>query len=236
MKHLLIAFLSMATITSHAQTADQIIDKYAATVGGLDAHNKTNSMKLTGTITVQGMDLPITQVILNGKGVRTDVEVMGTSVISAYANGKAWMQNQFAGMPDPTDVTGSQLAELKSQSNIAMPLLTYKADGNKVELLGKEKVNNAEAWKIKLTRAADGEPTTFFINAADNSLIKSVANQDLMGQSTEVETWYSDLKEVNGIKIYMSYNLKAGGADFQLIKFDVAEANVPVDEKIFNKP
>ncbi|MGB3163189.1 MAG: hypothetical protein WBA96_06650, partial [Chitinophagaceae bacterium] len=73
MKKLLVTVLSFAIVSAHAQTVDEVIQKYASAMGGLDAFNKVTTAKFTGTLTTQGNVLPLTTQIINGKAMRTDV-------------------------------------------------------------------------------------------------------------------------------------------------------------------
>ena len=236
MKKLLFAVLSMAVVSANAQSADEVIQKYAANMGGLEAFNKFTSVKMTGTVTTQGNDLPLTTQIINGKAMRSDVEAMGQSIVSCYNNGKGWKLNPFQGAPDPTEVTGTELNDFKILSSMASPLMDYKARGHQVELLGQENVEGIKAYKIKLTSKDDGRVTTYFISSADYTLIKSAANRTIQGKEMEVESWYSDLKETGGVKFFMARSSRIDGQEFQAIKYDKIELNVPVDEKIFDMP
>src|SRR2546423_1542192 len=109
MKKIIIALLVFACIKANAQTADEVIQKYAAAMGGLDNFSKIKTVKMTGTVTVQGNDLPITVQIINGQAVRTDVEAMGQQVINSYKDGKGWKINPFAGAPSATDLSGTEI-------------------------------------------------------------------------------------------------------------------------------
>ncbi|MEO7983282.1 MAG: hypothetical protein ABI688_04290 [Bacteroidota bacterium] len=233
MKKIFFAFLSFAFLSANAQTADELIQKYNTAMGGLEAFNKVTSAKLTGTYSTQGNDLPLTIQLINGKGMRTDVEAMGQSVTNVYFNGKAWKLNPFAGATSPTEVSGAELNDFKAQASLATQLMDYKKRGHQVELQGKETVEGIETWKIKLTNKDDGKVTTYFISTKDNTPVKSVTNRELQGQSVDVEAFYSDMKEVGGIKFFMVKNSKIEGQVFQTIKYDKIELNVPVDEKIF---
>src|SRR5437762_7439222 len=99
MKKIIFALTCLAFINAQAQTltADEVIQKYSAAMGGLDNFNKIKTVKFTGTVTAQGMDLPITIQVINGKAMRTDVEVMGQSIINYYKDGKGWKINPFGG-------------------------------------------------------------------------------------------------------------------------------------------
>jgi hypothetical protein len=236
MKKLLFVVFSLAMVSAHAQSADEVIQKYTNNMGGLDAFNKITSAKMTGTVTSQGMDLPLTTQIINGKAMRTDVEIMGSSVTNCYNNGKGWKINPFAGAPSATEVTGNELLEFKAQSMLANQLMDYKARGHQVELQGQEEVEGTKTYKIKLTNKDDGKVYTYFISTDGYQLIKSVGSRQMQGQEMEIETYYSDTKEFGAVKFTMSRSQKINGQEFQVIKFEKIELNVPVDEKIFDMP
>ena len=235
MKKILFAILSFAFASAHAQTADDIIQKYAKAMGGLSAFNAIKTMKMKGTVTTQGMDLPLTAQIINGKAVRNDVEVMGQSVINSYKDGKGWKINPFAGAPTATDMTPEELVDFKSQTMISNQLMDYKARGHKVELLGQEDVEGVKTYKIKLTNKDDNKVTTYFISVADNTLVKSISSRSMQGQEMDVETLFSDIKDFNGLKFPMTRTQKIQGEVFQEIKMSSIDFNVPIDEKVFDK-
>jgi hypothetical protein len=236
MKKILFVALSMAVISAQAQSADEVIHKFSANMGGLDAFNKITTAKLTGTYSTQGNDLPLTVQIINGKAMRTDVEAMGQNVTNVYYNGKGWKVNPFAGVSVPTEVTGSELNEFKMQSSLASQLMDYKARGHKVEMKGEELVDNIKTFKLSLTNKDDGKETTYFISIADYTLIKSVTSRDIQGKSTDVESFYSNPKEFGGVKFFMTRDSKIDGETFQTVTYEKIELNVPIDEKIFEMP
>jgi hypothetical protein len=235
MKKILFAILSFAFVSANAQTADDVIQKYSKAMGELAAFNAIKTMKTTGTITTQGVDLALTSQIINGKAVRSDVQAMGQSVINSYKDGKGWKINPFAGVTTITDMTPEELIDFKSQSMIANQLMDYKARGHKVELQGQEDVEGVKTYKIKLTNKDDNKVTTYFISVTNNTIVKSVSTRQLQGQDIEIETFYSDIKDFNGLKFPMVRTQKMQGQVFQEIKIATIEFNVPIDEKIFDK-
>src|SRR5690349_12342931 len=102
MKKILFAILSFAFISANAQTADDVIQKYTAAMGGLNAFNALKTAKMTGNVSAQGMDLPLTIQIINGRAMRSDVSVMGQSITNSYKDGKGWKINPFAGVSTAT--------------------------------------------------------------------------------------------------------------------------------------
>jgi len=236
MKKLLFTLLSFTIISANAQTADEVILKYSNNMGGLDAFNKVTTAKMTGTLSTQGNDLPITIQIVNGKSMRTDVEVNGQEVNNVYNNGKGWKLNPFAGAATPTEATPADLLIFKTQASLANNLMDYKARGHKVELTGQEDVGGVKAYKIILTNKDDGKATSYFISTTDYSLIKSIGKREISGTEYDVETFYSDFKEINGLKFSMNFTQQIDGQTFQEVKYDKVELNVPIDAKIFEMP
>ena len=59
--------------------------------------------------------------------------------------------------------------------------------------------------------------------------------RNLMGQDMELETYYSEVKDIGNIKISMMRSVQSGGQTLQEVHFDKVELDVPIDEKIFDK-
>lgn len=235
MKLFLTVLLGLFAFTLQAQTADEIIQKHAGTMGGLDAMNAIKTLKITGTMSTQGMDLPLISQIVNGKAVRTEIEVMGQQVIQVYNNGTGWTINPFNGATEATDLTGQQLLDAKSLASVASNLVDYKNRGHQAELLGQEEVEGVKCYKLKLTYKEDSKPAYFFINASDYTLIKMSMTREVQGQDMEAESYYSNRKEIGGIWFFMSRIQKLNGEIYAETQYDKIELNVPVDESIFKK-
>jgi len=234
MKKILILLFAFVFIKAHSQTVDEIAQKYANALGGLDNFKKIKTAKLTGTASAQGNEFPITVQIINGRAMRTDVDVMGQTITNAYKDGKGWKINPFAGAPTATDATPEELNEFKIQGSLASQLMDYKDRGYKVELLGQEDVNGVKTYKIKLT-ADDNKTTTYFIDANTYVLVKTIGVRNLMGQEMELETFYSEVKDVGNVRFSMMRSVHSGGQTLQEVHFDKVELDVPIDEKIFDK-
>lgn len=234
MKKLFLVLLAFAFVAAQAQTADDIIKKHSNAMGGLDNFNKIKTAKLTGTVSAQGNEFPITVQIVNGKAMRADVDVMGQAVVNSYKDGTGWKINPYAGAPTATDASGDELIEFKNQSFLASQLMDYKARGYKAELGGQEDVDGKKAYKIKLI--TEGNKTdTYYVDSATYMVVRFVGTRNLMGQDMELESDFNDIKEINGLKFSTSRTVKSGGQTIQEVHFDKIELDVPVDDKIFNK-
>ncbi|MDP4262269.1 MAG: hypothetical protein Q8941_07030 [Bacteroidota bacterium] len=236
MKKLFFIFLGFAFLSAGAQTVDEVIQKYAANLGGLEAFTKIKTAKMSGTFSAQGNDLPMTIRVINDKACRTDLDFSGTSVIRVYNNGKGWTQSPFGGSPVPREATTTELNDFRPQCRLASPLMDYKSRGHQVELAGQEDTEGVKAFKIKLINKDDGRTTYYYIKTDDYTLIKTSTGREINGQTATLEVLYSDLKEINGAKFFMTRMQKMNGEIFQTTKFSTIELNVPIDEKIFDMP
>lgn len=235
MKKIFLALLAFTGMVAQAQTADEVIQKYNTAMGGLDAFQKAQSAKITGTANIQDNDFALTIQIINGRAMRSDVDVMGQSVTNSYKDGKGWKINPFAGVETAADVEGAELNEFRYQANLASILMDYKNQGHKVELLGEETVEGVNTYKLKLTTKEDARVTFFFINKADNLMVKSISSREVQGQMKDVVTIFSGVKDFSGLKFYTVRTQSIDGNVFQIITFTNVELNVAVDEKVFDK-
>ena len=119
---------------------------------------------------------------------------------------------------------------------LAPPLIDYKARNYEATLEGQEDIAGKKAYKIKTTSKDDNRVSYYYIDATDYSLVKSTSDQEILGQATTVETWYSDPKQFGNVKFFMSRTQKMNGEEFQAIRFDTIVLNASVDDKIFDMP
>jgi len=212
-----------------AQTVDEVIDKFIAAIGGREKMLALNSIKMDGTLTTQGFDVGITVTVLNGKGARTDISVPGMSEgYRIITPTKGWNFLPFQGMTGPEEASEDMVKAGQSQLDLQTSFLDYAKKGHKVELQGKEKVDGADCYKIKITYK-NGKSTVVYIDAKTYYRVKAVATVDVNGTPTEVENTYSDFKKTpEGYVIPYSQTNQSG-----TIIYTSVEINKPVDEKIF---
>jgi hypothetical protein len=235
MKKMILALACLITGIAQAQTADEIVASNAKAVGGLEQFKALKTVKMTGSVSMQGNDFSMTLQIINGRASRTDLDVMGQAVVNCYKDGKGWKINPFAGAEAATDVTGDELDELKLAANIANPLVDYKSRGSSIELKGTVDVEGVKCFEILLTPKDGKHPVHYFIDTKDYTVIKSTSTRSMQGNDMEVETFYSNYKDVNGLRFAFTRTMKVSGEVFQEVTFEAIELNVAIDEKIFDK-
>lgn len=220
---------------AQAQTADELVAKHVAALGGMEKIKGINSLVLKTTIEVMGNEAEGTTTLVSGKGFRTEADIMGQKMVQVVTDKGGWAINPMGGgNAEPMPEEAYKAA--KDQLDIAGPLVDYAAKGHKVELLGKEKVGSVEAYKLKLT-TKDGSDATFFLDPSTYYIIQSVKSMNMMGQSLDMTMSFADYKKTDyGFVMPFTLNTDFGG-QFQLAtKITKADFNTPVDTKIFEMP
>ena len=63
-----------------AQTAEGIIEKYLQVIGGKEQISKIKSLYVESAMEVMGMESTVKVTILNGKGYKSEMEIMGSAM------------------------------------------------------------------------------------------------------------------------------------------------------------
>ena len=238
----LLLFLVSATTVS-AQTADEVIEKTLTALGGRPAHAKVTSRVTTGTIvlTTPGGDIEGSIELLNA--VPNKSRMLLKADLSALGAGPFVLDQRFDGhagyvldsLQGNRDVSGNQLDNLKNGS-FPHPFLTYKDQGTKVELKGKEKVGDREAFLL-IFDPTTGSEQRQYIDAETYMPLRMVmtVNVPQLGQDVEQVTEFLDYKEVDGIKVPFRLRSSSSIQNFTITVAKV-EHNVKVDETLFVKP
>jgi len=225
-----------ATTAMQAQTADELVQKYAKAMGGLDAQKKLKTMKMEGVVKQMGMEFPIVIQTINNKAMRVDVTVQGMTITTAYKDGSGWSINPLSGATTAEKMNEEQIKDAKEQADLGSDLADYKARGHKIELIGKEDVEGTETQKLKLTKK-DGDVEYYFLDTETFLPLKMSSKQKYGDKEVESETFFSDYKDVgNGIKLAHSTQIKSGGQVMMETAFTKIEANAKIEDTVFDMP
>jgi zinc protease len=240
---LVVAALVLASGRSaSAQTADEVIEKYLTAMGGRAALGKLTSRSTTGTMTIStpGGDIsgPIETVNQRPNKTRTLINLDLTSL----GAGPMTVDQRFDGttgyaldsMRGNHDITGGQLDAMKN-GEFPNPFLSYKERGATVELSGKEKVGERDAY-VLLFKPKSGASSRHFIDAESYLPIKLVQKLDLpeVGE-VEQTTEFSDFRDVDGVKLPFKIKATSAVQNFTIAVTKV-EHNKKIDESLFSKP
>lgn len=224
-------------VPTAAQTVDEIIAKNIAAKGGIDKVKSVTSVRVTGRIVLgQGLEAPIVLEMQRPNARRMDLTVQGMVLSQGFDGKKAWIINPLQGIKVPQEMSAEEQQTIEEQADIDGPLIDYKMKGHSVDLLGKEKVDGSDAYKLKLTMKT-GTVRTMYIDATRFLEVKEESKRTIGGREVEGETIYSDYKAVAGMMYPHSIdNVQKGNPQREKVIIEKIEINVPLDAARFKMP
>lgn len=225
-----------------AQTADEVVEKHLAAVGGRGALGKLTSRHSTGTLTLStgGGEIPGTVEIFAKTpnkvrvAMKLDLSAMGGSEMTIEQRFDGTSGYSLNSMQGDTEITGNQLENLRN-SAFPSPLLKYKEAGMKLELLPGEQVGGKEAIVLRLTPKT-GSVSRIYLDPVTYLVTRGVAMIDSPqgGGQIEQATELSDYRTVDGVKVAFQVLLSSPAQSVKLV-FKSVEDNVAIDDAMFSK-
>jgi hypothetical protein len=228
--------------TASAQTADEIIEKSIAAMGGRAAHEKIKTRVATGEISIGTPVGDIAGTVeMYGAAPNKQRSVIKADLTNLGA-GPLVIDQRFDGtvgyamdsMQGNREITGSQLDNMKVQS-FPNPFLNYKANGISAKLGAREKVGDKEAYLITF-EPPTGFPIKTYIDATTFLPVRTIVRADVP-QMGQIEQMVEPLeyKDVDGVKVPTKLRL-TNAMQTITMTFSKIEQNVPLDDKMFVKP
>jgi outer membrane lipoprotein-sorting protein len=237
-------------------TADEVVERHLSALGGRAALEKLTSRVSKGTVKVSAQGLTYSGVVetynkvpnLARLYIRLDLSSEGGSevVFDQRCDGKtAFEINSTKG---ERDITGSRLQGLLN-ATFPTPLLNYRQEGAKIQVLGRELVNDRPAIvllyspKTQAASTASGStpasaPTSkLYIDAKTYMLVRTVSRFESpdTGQEIEQTNSMSDFRAVDGVKVPFLVTI-ANPVQTLTFTFTSVQQNTPIDDAMFSKP
>ena len=220
-----------------AQTVDEIIAKNVQARGGMEKLKAVQSIKSTANMSMgPGMEAPGVLFQKRPALARLDFTVQGLTATQAYDGKGAWQIMPFTGKKDAEPMSADETKEVEEMADLDGPLVDYKSKGHQVELLGKEKVEGTDAYKIKAT-LKNGDVQTIYIDADSFLEIQEETKRTVRGSEQLVESAIGDYKDVDGVLFPFAIESGVKGSqEKQKLTITKIELNVPVDDSVFKMP
>lgn len=245
-KHILAIVLSLLVVPvitpAAQQTADQVVEKHLAAMGGREALSKLTSRKATGTISVAlpngviGGPIEVYAKVPNKARayMLLDLSAMGMNdkltLDQKFDGTSAWVLDSLQG---DRQITGNQLDNMKN-GDFPNPLLNYKANGTKIELLPNETVAGKTTIVLRITPKV-GSVAKLYLDAETLLAVRMVATVNIPEQGGDMEhvAETSDYRTVDGVKVaFKTVNTSANQTVTMI--FATVQHNVAIDDAMFS--
>jgi hypothetical protein len=238
-KTLSIALLLIAFAPVNAQDVDEILENYFENTGGIDNWNNLESVKFIGSVSAQGMTIPIEMYQTKDGKQLLKISIQGQEMTQFSFDGETmWTTNFMTMQPEKSDAEATENM-MKQAGNFPSPFLNYKEKGYSVELMGTETMEGTETYKVKLTQLpimADGVETpniTTYYFEAENFVPIATEAEAMVGpmKGQKFTDTMSDYQEVDGL--FFPFAMTMGG---QPVTITEIVLNPEIDESMFAFP
>ena len=235
LKSSLVLLMTVGVLSAKAQSADEVVNKHIAAIGGKDAIDKIKSISIEGEVAVMGQSFPSLTTIAVGKGFKSVVTVNGMEIIQVFTPEGGWAVNPFTGATAPAPITEDEKKLGPSRYNVGGPLYNYKEKGSTIELAGSDTMNGVKTIKLKL-KESSGTETLFSLDPNTYYILKTETKGTINGQDIQAVTTFADYKKTDlGYVMPYTTNTSSQGFDVSITHSKV-EFNKEVDPKIFEMP
>ncbi len=231
-----LAALSLFATPLSAQTADDVIAKYIARVGGMETIQAVRSLRRTGKFMGGGgFEATIVQENKRPNLVREEFSLQGMTAINAYDGKLGWKIDPFGGKKDAEAMSEEEMHGILLDADFDEPLINYKEKGNKAELVGMDQIEGTEVYKLRIT-LPNGDVRHYYMDTDSYVPIRMEEKRIIRGAEQELETSLGDYKQVNGW--FMPFSIESGskGQGKSTVHFDKIEANLKLDDARFSTP
>jgi hypothetical protein len=239
MRKLLLAFTCVAVLAANAsaQTADEIVEKFIKTVGGMEKIQAVKSLRRVGKYDGGGgFEAQLIEENRRPNLVRQEFVIQGMTGVNAYDGRTGWKIEPWNGKKDAEALSEEEMKSIIEDSDLDGPLVNYRAKGVKVEYVGMDEVEGTDTYKLKVTLAS-GDVRIYYMDTDYFVPIKIDTKRMVRGAEREYETILGDYKEVGGW--YLPFSVEQGvkgNPNRSKVTYEKIEANVQLDDARFAKP
>ena len=201
---------------------------------GFDSLQKVNTITMAGTI-IQQDAMPVKMIRMRPDRFLLEFDIQDITAYQGYDGQTAWWTTPWTGNPKPQAMPADRAAELKGRADFDGLLYNWKAKGHTVELTGRDTVEQAPVYKLKVTKK-EGGVEYLFIDATKFLVLKRMYYRIVRGKEIAMEIYFRDYRAIHGILFAFTQDTHYSGQPYNSLQFETVELNKPVEASMFSMP
>ncbi|HEX8162566.1 MAG TPA: c-type cytochrome [Pyrinomonadaceae bacterium] len=227
-----------ASRQSPTPTAEEVLAKYVAAVGGREAINGMRSVVMRGTreasqgrvwpveVTLAGADRYAVVASIPAQGQQPAFEIR-----QAYSGGKGWIKTPRG----VREFTPAELSDIRGGIALVSPLKIAQPFP-RMTFGGVRQVGDRDAYVLVERREPD-TTVRYFFDRETGLLVRELRLRETVLNALPEQVDYEDYRDVGGVKLPFKITISAIDTyDSSTRKFTDIRTNVPVDDAIFQMP
>lgn len=226
--------LAWSAAPAASQTLDELLARNLEARGGAERLRAARSVRMTGTMSFgPGLAAPFTLEMKRPNRMRVEFEVDGQTGVQAFDGRSAWMSMPFLGRDGPEEMPAEEARQIEEQADFDGPLVDWREKGHRLTLVGRQRLDGAEAWKLELVLKSR-ELRHVYLDAATFLEVRVEGSRRFEGRTVAFRSNLGDYREVDGRRV--PFSIESGPLDApepQRLRFERIEFGVEIDDARF---
>ena len=215
--------------TESLPSADQILDKYLAAVGGADALHKIKTRVQKGTVDAMGQQYPI-EIYSEAPEKRVSISHPSFGESVTAFNGQAGWLTTPRGV-HPLNTSEQQSARIDAQIYFPTRLRELYQE---FKVLPSETIDGRATFLVT-AKGASTPPLRLYFEQQTSLLLRMIRYTETPLGRNPLQLDYADYRDTNDLKIPYQWTLTRTNGSFT-IRINSVQQNIPIDEKLFVMP
>lgn len=234
-----------ATAPASGLSADDILERNLAALGGKERLRALKTLRFEATEQTGAKSVPLKVFWKRPDRLRVEAPEEGLLKIQAFDGTRAW--STYPDLPgfETQYLDGPEQDALRDQADLVEgPTFDYAAKGNRVELLGRERLDDRDVWRLELTTAR-GEVRLLWFDCTSFLEVREERVQSSGERRMTTESNLSDYRPAGGVlfahRVESRSRVSGGGAaessgEPSVFTIQRLEVDVDLPDSLFAPP
>lgn len=225
----LLLSLLCPSLMMNAQTVDEICQHHVKALGGEQAVNNIKTLKMVQTGTSQGMDMPITSIVIPGKAYYQKIQTSMGYIISSVHGDSGWTYSSSSSRK--TTLSPAMTQSMLIQSKFYGPLFDYYVNKKTTEvknitMAGTTTIDREKCYHLEVYYKS-GYKATVYLSSRNYMILKAISPAGTIK--------YGNYRKVKGVLIPYYIEIFNNQGTIVATTFKI-EINGKIDNALFAHP